>query len=363
MTDDKRMYFIRNIEALKGEGVESHVTEYEVIADAYIVGEFTYGPYYFTIWEFSNKHEGEERKLCLKIRERAFSSDDQPWKSAKRAGFYHGGGIADELVALASFFLRRRFQLGPIVRMDDSPRLLSMNQGWVDKPLVAGQSNLAELSEWLKLVEGLDSNYHQRFILAVRLYHRALLLIEEQSDMAYLNLISAIEVLCQETSIGKVTLSDLDQELAKLVDSVENKDLQNKIKQIILKREQFISRRFVAFILEHIEESFWAEEKRPKHGQIKPDELPDLLKRIYAQRSRTLHTGEPFPPSIFYPPMMEAEIDFSLGMIKGEKKWEPKDFIPHPYFFERLVNHVLRNFINRNQVKRENVDKPSSNSG
>lgn len=363
MPDDKRMYFIRNIEALKGEGVESHVTEYEVIAYAHIVGEFTYGPYYFTIWEFSNKHEGEERKLCLKIRERAFSNDDQTWKSAQRSGFYHGGGTADELVALASLFLRRRFQLGSIVRMDDSPRLLSMNQGWIDKPLVAGQSNLAELPEWLKLVEGLDSTYHQRFILAVRLYHRSLLLIEEQPDIAYLSLISAVEVLCQETDIGKITLSDLDKQLAKLVNSVENEDLRNKIEQTILKRERFISRRFVAFILEHIEESFWTEEKRPKHGQIKPEEIPNLLKRIYEQRSRTLHTGEPFPPSIFSPPMMEEEIDFSLGMIKGEKRWEPKDFIPHPHFFERLVNHVFRNFIKRNQVKRANVDKPSSNSG
>ncbi len=359
MADDKRMYFIRNIEALKGKGVESFVTEYEVIADAPIVGEFTYGPYYFTIWEVSNKHEGEERKLCLRIRERAFSGGQR--EAAERSGFYHGGGIADELEALASLFLRRRFQLGPIVRIDDNPRLLSMNQGWIDKPLVVGQTNLAELPRWLGVVEGLDSNYHQRFILAVRLYHQALLLIEEQPDMAYLNLISAIEVLCQETDIGKITLSDLDQKLAELVGSVENEGLRNKIEQTILKREHFIGRRFVAFILEHIEESFWTKE-RPKHGQIKPEILPNLLKRIYGKRSKTLHNGEPFPPSIFRPPIMEAEIDFSLGVIKGEKKWEPKDFIPNPHFFERLVNHVFRNFIRRNQVKRENVDKPSSNS-
>jgi hypothetical protein len=162
--------------------------------------------------------------------------------------------------------------------------------------------------------------------------------------------------------IGKITLSDLDQKLAKLVNSVENEDLRNKIEQTILKREKFISRRFVAFILDHVEESFWTEEKRPIQGQIKPEELPDLLKRIYKQRSSTLHIGESFPPSIFSPPMMDAEIDFSLGMIKGERRWEPKDFIPHPHFFERLENHVFRNFVKKNQVKRENVDKPSSNS-
>ena len=357
MSSDKRMYFIRNIEALKDENVESHVDEYEVITDAHIVGEFTYGPYYFTIWELSDKHAGEERKLCLRIRERAFSSDDHPWRSARRSGFYHGGGIADELVALASLFLRRRFKLGPIVRMDNLPRLISIRGGGIDKPIVNGESNLAELSEWLKLVEGLDYNYHLKFILAVKFYQRALLLIEEQPDMAYLNLVSAIEVLCKDTDIGKVTLSDLDKKLAELVGSVENEDLRSEIEQAILKRERFIRRRFVAFILEHIENDFWTGEERPEYGQIKLEEFPDLLKRIYDQRSRTLHKGEPFPPSVFYPPSMGAEIDFSLGMIKGEKKWEPKDFIPHPHFFERVVNYALKSFIKKNQTKGENVGK------
>lgn len=350
MTNDKTMYFIRNIKALKNEDVESHIAEYEVIADADIIGEFTYGPYYFTIWEISDKQEGEERKLCLRIQisDIAFSADDQPWKSAKRSGFYHGGGIPAELVALASLFLRRRLKPGPIVRMDDSPRLLPKSQGWIDKPLIAGQSNLAKLPEWLKLVEGLDSKYHQRFILAVRLYHQALLLIEAQPDMAYLNLVSAIETLCHDYDVEK-TITDLDHQLAELIGSIENGDIRSKIEQKILKRERFIKSRFVAFILDYIEENFCAEKKRPKHGQIKLVDLPDYLERIYDQRSRTLHTGEPLPPSIFSPPMMGAEIDFSRGIIIGEKRWEPSDFIPYPHFFERLVNHVLKSFLKRNQ--------------
>lgn len=349
MADDKRMQFIRNIEVLTNKNIETHVTEYEVITDAHIVGEFTYGPYYFTVWEIGIKQEGEKRKLCLRIRERALSKDYQPSETATRSAYYHGGGIADELLALASLSLRRKFQLGPIVRMNDIPRILSLRKDWIDRSLVTGRSNLEELLELLKLVEGLNSDYHQRFILAVRLYHRALLLIEEQPDLAYLNLISAIETLCQDHDIGKITISDLDQEIAELMDSMENKDLRNKIEQAILKRERFIGRRFVAFIIDHTDEDFWTKEKRPEHGRIEPKDLANLLKRIYERRSRTLHTGEPFPASIFSPPIMGAEIDFSLNVIKGEKKWEPKDFIPHPYFFERLVNHVLKTFLEKNQ--------------
>lgn len=346
---DNRMYLVRNIDALKSEDVESHIVEYEVITDAHIVGEFTYGPYYFTIWEFSDKQKGEERKLCLRIREKVFSNGERPWESASKSGFYHGGGIADELVALSSLFMRGRFKLGSMVRMDDIPRLISVKRGWIDEQLVKGESNLGEMPQWLKLVEGLNPDHHQKFILAVRLYHQALILIEEQPDMAYLNLVSAIETLCQESSIGEVTLADFDPQLSELVGSIENEDLRSRIEQAILGRERFIRRRFVSFICDHIEEDFWTGE-RPKYGIITPEQLPDLLKRIYDQRSRTLHTGEAFPPSVFSPPVMGAEIDFSFGIVSGGKKWDPKDFLPHPYFFEKLVNHVLKTFVKRNQL-------------
>lgn len=349
MSGDKRMYFIRNIHALKDEGVESHVAEYEVITDVHTVGAFDYGPYYFTLWEFSHKPGGEERKLCLRIREISPSSEDEPWKSATKRGFHHGGGIAHELVVLACLFLRRRFKLGPMVRMNDSPRLLSHRGGWIDRPLITGASNLAELPQWLTLAEQLNSNYHLRFVLSARLYHRAVQLIEEQPDMAYLNLVSAIEVLCQETDIGGIGLSDLDEELARYVHSVENEELRGNIERCILNRERFIRRRFVAFIIKHIEGTFWSEVERPDHGRIETDKLPDLLGRIYDQRSRTLHTGEPFPASILMPPPGGVEIDFALSVIAGEKKWEAKDFIPYPHFFERLVNHVLKTFLKRNQ--------------
>ena len=348
MPADERMYFIQNMEALKDEDVDSIVFEFEVIADAHIVGECTYGPYYFTVWE-PPKSEGEERKLCLRVPHKVGFWGDE----SNRGSFYHGGGIADELVALASLFFRRRFKLGPIVRINDEPRYITKDgQRFIDSPLISGSSNLQELSNWLKLVERLNSKYHQKFILAVRFYHQALLLIEEQPDLAYLNLVSAIESLCQDTDIGEVRLSELDEGLAKLVNSIENENLRNKIEQAILKRERFHKRKFVTFILNHMEESFWTEEGRPEVGRIRPEDLPDILKRIYDQRSRTLHNGEPFPPTVFSPPTYyEEEIPFSLSVTHMGRKWERKEFIPHPHFFERLVNHVLKTFLKRNQTE------------
>src|SRR3990167_5006504 len=117
MSLEHQMFWIQNKANLTDESVKSCTTEYEIIADAHIVGAITYGPYYFTIWEIGHKTEGELRRLCLRIQEKSFDENEKPCETASKSGFYHGGGIAGELVALASLFLRRRLKLGHIVRM------------------------------------------------------------------------------------------------------------------------------------------------------------------------------------------------------------------------------------------------------
>lgn len=348
MPADKRMLFVRNIERLRQNPDKARTTEYQIIADAHIVGELTYGPYYFTIWEFSNKLPGEERWLCLQIREAERREDE--WKSASETGFYHGGGIAAELVALASLLLRRRLKLSATVRMDDKPRMFSSPKSWSDKDLISGNSNLADLEQGLKLVEGLRPELHESFVLAVRLYQEALDLVESTGDLAYLNLVSAIEVLAQDYSVEPPSVKEFDAGLAALVERVQDRKLRDEILDRLVNRERSIARKFKKFILDHIEDNFWTAADRPERGRIEPAELPEFLDRIYKQRSRTLHTGEPFPPNaVENPPLMGGEVDRCLGLSVGERKWEPSQFIPHVSFFEQLVNHVLKTYLTRNQ--------------
>ena len=221
---------------------------------------------------------------------------------------------------------------------------------WIDNSIISGFSGLSDLSDWLKKVEKLDEKYHLRFILAVRLYHQALLQIENFPELAYLNLVSAIETLSRDYDVGKISLSELNPNLATLVNSVKDKKLGQQIEEAILKKERCIGRRFVKFILDHIENKFWDEENRPEIGLIKPEELQDLLKKIYNQRSSTLHMGEPFPPPIYNAPIRGSEICPAKGVERSGRRWGNKDFIPNPHFFERLVNHVLKNFLLKNQT-------------
>jgi len=348
MPADKRMLFLRNAESLKDDSVPRRSAEYQVVADARIVGELPFGPYVFSIWEISNRREGDGRWLCLRVQERM---RDPSSMTADRFGFYHGGVIPSELVALASLFLRQRLRLGPIVRMDDSPRLLPEKHGWIDREIVSGESNFGELANWLARAERLKPDLHEPFVLCAKLYQQALELIESKPDLAYLNLVSAIEVLASRHDLEKPTLDEVYPDIAALTGRVQDDELRSGIEQKIVAKERLIKRKFVEFIVTHTDETFWSSGSRPQHGRVEPRQLKELMEKVYDQRSRTLHSGEPFPPNVFHPPLLDEEFPIGVEMSVGERKWLPEDLVPSPHFFERLVNHVLKNFLVRHSTE------------
>jgi len=277
MNVDKRMFFVRNIGHLKDKETEILEREFEIITDANIIGGCDYGPYNFMMWDHTQKRSGEKRKLCMRVREKHFTKpEEQPVIRATENGLYHGGYIVDELVALASLFLRRRIELGKTVRLGNTPLIVSKRRetmGLIDKEIVEGNSNLGELKEWFDLAVGLDEQYHQSFILAAVFYHKAVLIIEEYPDVAYINLISSIEALSRDYDLGEIPIAEFDKALAKSIGLIEEDTLRKRIEKQILGRQKFLSRRFEKFIIDHIEEEFWdyREEKALviKWGQAK----------------------------------------------------------------------------------------------
>lgn len=344
------MYFIANMEAVETADAEKLTIEYEVETDASVVGGMDYGPYAVLIWEFGDKRPGEKRKLCLRTITKRCSSEDRSWENATKDGYHHGGGIPHELVALASLFLRRRLTLRRMVRMDDQPIMSGPSQGWVDQALIRGERNLADLPPWFEMVRRLDPQWHLRFMLSARLYHKAIQMIEDEPDLAYLNLISAIETLCYNMDIGDVGLSEANEKLHKLVLRVEDDQLRGELSAAIEKELYHCTRRFVEFVQAYVEEEFWQNE-RPEweRARVDPGDFEKHLRRIYDQRSKTLHEGRPFPPGVYEPPMQGAEVE-KADIIVGDKKWSSNDHVLNPWFFERIVNHVLKTFLKRHQV-------------
>jgi len=237
--------------------------------------------------------------------------------------------------------------------LNDEPKRLSFKDSWIDIDAVAGENLLSELQNFLKKIETLDPAYHLDYILAVDQYRRALDIIENSPDVAYLNLVTAIETLSKHFDVTELSLADLDERLDELIESIEKDELKEELRAYLtnrLKQYGLATTRFVNFIIDHIEESFWNESKSPDYCKVTPEVLRKLLKRIYSQRSRTLHRGEPFPPYVYDTPIQNCEILHADWMRTGEKQWSEKGFIPHPHFFERLVNHVLKVFLNRHLV-------------
>jgi hypothetical protein len=344
------MWILDNIEA-RQEGGETATTEYAVMADHHFVGGWSWKGYHLRIWELAlhRVRKGEERRLNLRLE---YDPDlmQERQRDATPDAYYHGGGLAEEIVSLASLFLRARLFVGPQVRDDDEPRWIEGgHSGFVDPGLVRDRTDLGALEDWFPLVEGLRDEVRLRFMLAVRLYHQAIGMVESDPDLAYLTLVSAVEVLAEDHPIGEVSLADLDEGLDDAVGRVDQPEVREEIRERILNRQYFTRRRFRQFLLDHIDPSFWEDPGRPDVGRIEEDQLPELLNRIYDQRSKTLHSGEPFPPNIHSPPIQGAELDPSLGMMVAGRRWEPEEYVPNPHFFERLVNHCLKEYLKRHQ--------------
>lgn len=345
---NNKMYYLSNMDSLDEKDVIFHTYEYELIVDSNLVGEFSYGPYEIVRWESGLFNEGDCRKLILKTKESMPCYDEAYFDNLSSKKYYHGGGIADEITALASLFLRRRIKLIQSVRCNDKPDIfVKKPNNYIDKQLILGSSDITDLSTWFDLLERMDEVHHPKFMLATRLYHRSVLMIEDDPDLAYLTLISAIETLCVDYPLEKIpTLKSINSKLDGMINSlIEDDDSKTELKKLILKNNRFIKKRFVAFIMNYISDDFWNYENQPNvGGKIKTNDLEKHLCTIYDKRSKILHEGEPIIKAIFHP-QRDEEIMTGMAQTYRGKQWKPNDYIPHVHFFERLVNTVLKNYV------------------
>ena len=98
------LFFLKNKENLEKTPQNILVSEYEIMTDSYPTGDFKYGPYEIMIWEFGKLKEGEEKKLCLRIKEDISDDNKENDKNGieKKEVLYHGGYISDEIITFAS---------------------------------------------------------------------------------------------------------------------------------------------------------------------------------------------------------------------------------------------------------------------
>ena len=343
----------------KTDSVKLIESEYELLSRVHLTGELDFACVLFHFWEEPSFDAPRSvRAAYLRVAEPEFELKDIP----KEEQYYVPGGIADEIAILMSLFTRAHFVV--------SRRLSSGNLHFLQKFAHEGDVsfgdmdgraiNLGAVQPLFQLLKGLrlreapnsDGSRRKRiepFMLAARFYHVALPLIREEETLAYISLVSAIEALLHDYGLEEMGLGDWNEKAADLIKAaVIDPNTYKQIESEILRKAPLIKRRFVEFVASHLMDNFWNDSTRPKDPQWSRfrdvAELREYLGRIYDARSNALHRGEPFPPSV---PGAPEERPMGLGVRVGKKEWKEKELIPPVRAFERIVHHVLMEYLRR----------------
>lgn len=353
---DDRMGWIRNIEKLRINDIESHDVEYEIASDVYISGLLNYeegmilcGPMTF------EKDRRGLYKYLLKIK---FASPDAPFstKEAHEKGYLLKEGIPGELLALFSLYFGCRFYMLAAFVLESTPTSLKLKQEYdpvyrqynpqlIQTTFSTRKRSFASgLSAFLDRAARINTKYHQNLILACSHYARALREFGVDEEMVFIRLVSAIE------SISKWAKLQEGDDLfdGKEFEEIVRKDLLSKKELTELKNLFNVRksrRKFIRFIQEYSRGFFKGGKFKAPHTKIRKADLEKKLEAIYNSRSNYLHSGEPMYLSL---PMRGGEkwdTDPSMGMIMDMRKFPAKMKLPYGSWLQQLVRHCLMQFI------------------
>lgn len=376
------MYLLKAIDDYKsGKGKKYSEYEYELLCRVHLTGVLDLGCVYIRFWEqpfeFKRHKPLDPRKaraVYLKIillREDVspgeyLLKEDIRKLPSKDEQYYIPGGLPNEIAILMTLFTRTHFVLSRILRSADIPFLIKYaSEGDVARGDLDGKMlSIEDIKIYFDMLEGLrlrerseESKKLRRlepFMLAARFYHLALFLIYREPTLAYISLICAIEALLHDYDIYDFSLEDWNKKAATLIRShVSNHKKYREIERAIITKPIRIKQRFKKFILDHITNKFWLDATRPgkENNFVRFKDLNDIeeyLDRIYEARSNALHKGEPFPPLEYG---LNTEKPIGSLMRVGDKEWKEKELVPPVSAFERIVHHVLLEYLCRESKK------------
>jgi hypothetical protein len=290
------------------------------------------------------------------------TSDDSALDKVSSSN-YHGGGLADEIAAILSLLFGCRIQAGRLSREFSSDNLLGQPMFLYEKPepslpvsaypgiisFLNSTNCFQPVADTLRLYPKLDPESATAFIKAARLYQNAVWIAESDPNFAWLELVSAIEVVAIRWNGGKMDaigqLKEFKPEIIKILEAAP--DLIEKI-ATELKSLIGSTSRFVNFLLKYYPKN--PPDVRPKNTAFQvewsEENLRVAFKKIYAHRSKALHTGKPFPYPMCSLPLKIDGKNFEERPIGEWRKargssWRANDLPMHLYIFEYIVRHAI----------------------
>ena len=348
--------------------------EFLFYSDADLRGTWhEFGPYDLIALNPSGpRYLGRARRVLL-LRAWDHLSDapsNQPHSIETDIESYFGGDIGDEVAALLGLALARRVRCGGRVRQglpplgDGRPRTLELGlaseqehqtpmlEPPARKPMIhwlADPVLIEDAFTLLKSYPTLDGSDATALVRAARQYVDALWLADSDPRLAWIKLVSAVEVIanrfddCREDS----HLAQLKRHRKKLYNKL--KDLPDGDAEIIageIGRLFNAERKFRSFIKRF---DPGPPALRPPAGPACFDwnSLDTAMAKLYEHRSGDLHDGIAFPAVMCEPPdehigNMPSERFYFLGVSTKGGRWEADDLPMHLHLFAHIAGAAIR---------------------
>tara|TARA_A200000159_G_scaffold39131_1_gene35637 strand:+ start:7400 stop:8560 length:1161 start_codon:yes stop_codon:yes gene_type:complete len=246
---------------------------------------------------------------------------------------YHGGDYIDEITCITSLFLGIRLKAGSKSRMtlpdnplDGKPSPNYKNSPTVNigayGPVIPDVTKCEDLSLLSKLIllKNLKESEYVELLRAAKLYNEALWLADSDPQTAWLFLISAVEVAANEwfkkDDTPQEKLRSLKPDLSGfLIESGGPKVFDRVAEEfghLLGSTNKFI--KFCKNFMPPKPKTRPIEEYQVKWSKTG---IGSVLSTLYGHRSKTLHSGLPFPALLLFPPIKDDKQVFAEVSMKG----------------------------------------------
>jgi len=376
---DNRMLWIRALERRAAVQEVSAMTRYseehELVSEAEIHGRLYYADGLLSSWfTGASPYIPGLHTYALKL-DLATADDLSRTETGElilRASEdgYFSRSLEDEIISLMSLWLHTRFFWVQCTHGEGSANSISVRHGdpftyhrcknaaqkksCLFKGYRNSKKTLKSLGTMLDMVKHLPVDVQRRYYLAASHYADAIRLIGHDDEIAYIRLVSAIEVLAYLETLEN---DELPNKLRRIIDAdptqftgPEKSELNSYIKH---RKVRF---KFLQFINRYSDGYFVGRPTTPEHCWVTQETLPQFAESIYKARSKFLHEGEPLwisnEMAIDGSEDRGWDLDGSLGMIRDQHQWTQADKVPTVLFFEELVRHCLLNYLGIFPIKR-----------
>jgi hypothetical protein len=353
----------RNWRAAEGGGPWRQRVEHGFYSDSGFVGDLSdLGPYWIinTVSRASPASPGDVQQSLVLRQDWHLPNEPLLMRGGEpktQIDAYHGGWVDEELAALLSLALGVRCRSGGPIRFwwsaeDDlgKPNTFYHRPPTISRPRHAIVPHIARdqvrLDDCRTLLEGyptLGPSQATALVRAARQYQLAVWNVDDDANLAWLQLVGALEAAATLQSVQGASLELLDEiwpDLGRLLRQRDLDGAEDVVDELAClvratKKVRELVQRYKPAPLHP---------RPPEHQRVKWASLLDRVTRIYQLRSKALHEGIPMPGPLLEPPMPDgAPLPERPGATHGigDAVWVDEDMPMYFHVFAHVVREVL----------------------